>query len=254
MNGTSTNSGVTYYAAPGYNGELVSSQAINNLVLYGIPDPSFQYLPNSTGGDLLYQTDGTAAGTTFNVVIGTPDGTTYIDGDGVSGFSNLTSVDGSLVYTGEAYPEFVGPVSRRGAQQRRQQINTTGMTVFDGNVIFSGVNAAGKTELWELVTNTPAEPFWEQTFNASSSQVFLAASGLEFTGINGAYAGGFEPTDITGLNITNPTAKSITVGQLLVDETVNQIDPGSGDAPAGEGYIVTDTAFDIEITDALRDH
>ena len=120
------------------------------------------------------------------------------------------------------------------------------MTVFDGNVYFSGVNAAGKTELWELVTNTPAEPFWEQTFNASSSQVFLAASGLEFTGINGAYAGGFEPTDITALNITNPTAKSITVGQLLVDETVNQIDPGSGDAPAGEGYIVTDTAFDIK--------
>ncbi len=96
------------------------------------------------------------------------------------------------------------------------------------------------------MTNTPAEPFWEQTFNASSSQVFLAASGLEFTGINGAYAGGFEPTDITALNITNPTAESITVGQLLVDETVNQIDPGSGDAPAGEGYIVTDTAFDIE--------
>ena len=304
VNGTGADSGVTYYAAPGYNGELVSSQAINNLVLYGIPDPSFQYLPNSTGGDLLYQTDGTAAGTTFNVVIGTPDGTTYIDGDGVSGFSNLTSVDGSLVYsgfnagldggydlwvdsafapqtavqitrdgqvyqyattpdadlvsgvydpyptnanpTGEAYPNSLDLFPDAEPNSVGSGFNPTGMTVFDGNVYFSGVNAAGKTELWELVTNTPAEPFWEQTFNASSSQVFLAASGLEFTGINGAYAGGFEPTDITALNITNPTAKSITVGQLLVDETVNQIDPGSGDAPAGEGYIVTDTAFDIE--------
>ena len=312
MNGTGANSGVTYYAAPGYNGELVSSQAINNLVLYGIPDPSFQYLPNSTSNNFVYQTDGTAAGTSFNVVIGTPDGTTYIDGDGVSGFSNLTSVDGSLVYsgfnagldggydlwvdsafapqtavqitrdgqvyqyattpdadfvsgvwiayptnanpTGEAYPNSLdlfpdaepnsvgsGTEPHRHDRLRRQRL-------------FQRRQRRRQTELWELVTNTPAEPFWEQTFNASSSQVFLAASGLEFTGINGAYAGGFEPTDITALNITNPTAESITVGQLLVDETVDQIDPGSGDAPAGEGYIVTDTAFDIESLDALRDH
>ena len=83
----------------------------------------------------------------------------------------------------------------------------------------------------------PCEPFWEQTFNASSSQVFVG-SGLEFTGIYGAYAGGFEPTDITALNITNPTAELITVGQLLVDETVNQIDPEAAHAPAGEDYIV----------------
>ena len=80
VNGTGFKSGVTYYAAPGYNGELVSSQAVDNLILYGIPDPSFQYFPNSTAGSLLYQTDGTAAGTTYNVVIGTPNGTTYIDG------------------------------------------------------------------------------------------------------------------------------------------------------------------------------
>ena len=97
MNGTGADSGVTYYAAPGYNGELVSSQAINNLVLYGIPDPSFQYLPNSTGGDLIYQTDGTAAGTTYSHW--NADGTTYIDGD-VEQLSDLTSVDGSLLYSG----------------------------------------------------------------------------------------------------------------------------------------------------------
>ena len=92
--------------------------------------------------------------------------------------------------TGEAYPNSLDLFPDAEPNSVGSGFDPTGMTVFDGNVYFSGVNAAGKTELWELVTNTPAEPFWEQTFNASSSQVFLAASGLEFTGINGASSGG----------------------------------------------------------------
>ena len=125
--------------------------------------------------------------------------------------------------------------------------NPTDMTVFDGNVYFSAVNAAGKTELWELVPNTPAEPFWEQTFNAGGSQAFLAASGLEFTGINGAYAGGFDPSNITALTIPRTTTLvPITEGQLLVDETLDRTNPGSATAPAGEGFVLTDTALDIE--------
>ena len=39
---------------------------------------------------------------------------------------------------------------------------------------------------------------------------------------------------------------TLSAGQLLEDLTLNQIDPGSVNAPAGDSYVVIDSAFDIE--------
>ena len=50
---------------------------------------------------------------------------------------------------------------------------------------------------------------------------------------------------------------TLSAGQLLEYVTLNEINPGSVDAPASASYVVIDTAFDIEsltaaeITDAL---
>ena len=38
----------------------------------------------------------------------------------------------------------------------------------------------------------------------------------------------------------------ITAGELLIDLSLNQINPGSANAPAGDSYVLVDTAFDIE--------
>ena len=133
--------------------------------------------------------------------------------------------------------------------------NVSDLTTFDGNVYFSGLNAAGQQELWELLPNTgPAgiNPFFTPSQTTATvgglavQGAFLTAGGLEFTGIAGASASGLDPTNITGVYVPRPTAVAITVGQLLVDLAMDEIDPGSGNAPAGDVYAVTDTVFDLE--------
>jgi hypothetical protein len=133
--------------------------------------------------------------------------------------------------------------------------NVSDLTTFDGNVYFSGLNAAGQQELWELLPNTGPEgtnPFFTPSQTTATvgglavQGAFLTAGGLELSGIAGASPSGLDPTNITGVYVPRPTAVAITVGQLLVDLAMDEIDPGSGDAPAGDAYAVTDTAFDLE--------
>ena len=61
--------------------------------------------------------------------------------------------------------------------------------------------------------------------------------------------------NVLGYNLTSaPTSPivlssadiTLSVGQLLEDLTLNAIDPVSVNAPAGDSYVVIDTAFDIE--------
>ena len=140
-----------------------------------------------------------------------------------------------------------------GAQTSGLGLNPSGMTVYNGNVYFNGFGADGQG-LWELETNgfftgggDIAGP------NFEGERVVLAASGFELTGISGANPGGIDPTDITALYDPGPTTIQITVGQLLTDLSLDQINPGTNNAPPGEAYAVVDTAFDIEVTDCGRD-
>ncbi len=127
------------------------------------------------------------------------------------------------------------------------------ITVFDGEAYFSAVNAEGQDQLWLL--NPTGEygggsPFWSigtfvNTFGLAGE--YLNATGEELNGIAGASAAGLDPSNITGLTIPRTvTLVPITEGQLLVDETLDRINPGSATAPAGEGFVLTDTALDIE--------
>ena len=43
-----------------------------------------------------------------------------------------------------------------------------------------------------------------------------------------------------------PTDITISAGQLLMDLTLDEINPGSADPPPGDSYVVVDTAFDLE--------
>jgi T5SS/PEP-CTERM-associated repeat protein/autotransporter passenger strand-loop-strand repeat protein len=288
--GTGAYSNLAYFITGEDGGQLVSDQSIVNLLLYGVPEPT-DYLPNSTYGDgIIYQTDGTSAGTTYATIFGVAPGS--LSAADAAGISDLTSIDGSLLYGGSAvvgagsdlwvdstfapdgpadlvnglydpYPTNENPSGENYPNTSSDLFpdaepssvgsgfNPTDMTVFDGNVYFGGVNAAGETELWELLPNNPEEPFWEQTFDGrtpsiTDTQTFLVASGLELTGIAGADPTGIDPSNIIALNIASPIAVAATVAELLEDEALNQTDPGSGNAPAGEGYVVVDTASDIE--------
>ena len=51
------------------------------------------------------------------------------------------------------------------------------------------------------------------------------------------------PTSPIPLNSSDIT---LSTGQLLMDLTLDEMNPGSVDAPAGSSYVVIDTAFDIE--------
>ena len=73
--------------------------------------------------------------------------------------------------------------------------------------------------------------------------------------------------NVLGYNFTNaPTSPiplpstdiTLSAGQLLEDLTLNEMNPGSVNPPAGDSYVVIDTAFDLEsitaaeITQAIR--
>ena len=68
--------------------------------------------------------------------------------------------------------------------------------------------------------------------------------------------------NVLGYNFTSAPASPIplpsnditlSAGQLLEDLTLDEINPGSADAPAGDSYVVIDTAFDLELIDRARD-
>ena len=73
---------------------------------------------------------------------------------------------------------------------------------------------------------------------------YIAADGLELTGISGASPDGINPNDLTALNIPAATDVAITATQLL--DNLN--DPAANPLPAregSEGYVLMDSAANI---------
>ena len=134
------------------------------------------------------------------------------------------------------------------------------ITVFDGDAYFSAVNAEGQDQLWLLDptgdSGSSGTPFWGIAVNIHTfayGGTFLNATGAELNGVAGASAAGLDPSNLTALTIPRTTTLvPITEGQLLEDETLDRINPGSATAPAGEGFVLTDTALDIELLTAAE--
>ena len=120
-------------------------------------------------------------------------------------------------------------------------LNPQDLTVFDGNIYFNGVDSAGKQVLFELATNNGN--FYGTNL---AGAVSLDVAGAPLSSIAGASVNGLNPTNLTALSVAAPTAVAVTVGGLLNDITLNQIDPTQGAAPAGSAYVISDTAIDIE--------
>ena len=128
------------------------------------------------------------------------------------------------------------------------------ITVFDGDAYFSAVNAEGQDQLWLLDptgdSGSSGTSFWGIAVNIHTfayGGTFLNATGAELNGVAGASAAGLDPSNLTALTIPRTTTLvPITEGQLLEDETLDRINPGSATAPAGEGFVLTDTALDIK--------
>ena len=226
------------------------------------------FYPNYSGGGLDAYDPSTATVSlvdgftpSLNNDVGSPDpidmtsvdGFFVFNGQGVGDNNDLYLSDGvssTLDLNDAAYDNGAGQTVVddvfTGAQTSGLGLNPSGMTVYNGNVYFNGFGADGQG-LWELETNgfftgggDIAGP------NFEGERVVLAASGFELTGISGANPGGIDPTDITALYDPGPTTIQITVGQLLTDLSLDQINPGTNNAPPGEAYAVVDTAFDIE--------
>ena len=173
------------------------------------------------------------------------------------------SVDGALdLNAGAYYPYAIGVLPTpllestdifSGSASNFSSIgfDPTYLTVFDGNVYFNGYNTAGQRELWELQPNpqdgyaspflSPGHPISTSTITATG--LFLTAGGSEF---NYAPSFGLDPTDITALTVNRPISVIITVAQLLADIAANAANASDGYPPSGEGYVVEDTAANIE--------
>lgn len=97
---------------------------------------------------------------------------------------------------------------------------------------------------------------WDQN-GVSGSGSYTADSYND--GSAGGYVNPITPQDITLMNVLGwnlapatgtqpiaPTDIAITFGQLSEDLALNEITPGSADAPPGKNYLISDTPFDIE--------
>ena len=74
------------------------------------------------------------------------------------------------------------------------------------------------------------------------------------TTVNTITAADFTLMNVLGYDLAAPwitlplpsTAIEITVGQMLIDLIMNQIDPGSANPPAGDSYVVVDNLLDVQ--------
>ena len=111
-------------------------------------------------------------------------------------------------------------------------INPTDITAFDGNAYFNGYDSAGDQGLFELqadsetgfigVTLSSSPPLGSAPA-AGGGYAYIAADGLELTGISGASPDGINLNDLTALNIPAATDVAITVTQLL--DNLNDLPP-----------------------------
>ena len=215
--------GGTYYGGPG-SYEIIDGQPTS---IYENGGPDANDITN-VGGVLLFNTETTSG---------------FYD-DYTLGLSTGPGADSPFPYVDLA--SYISGVSANG-------INPTDITAFDGNAYFNGYDSAGDQGLFELqadsetgfigVTLSSSPPLGSAPA-AGGGYAYIAADGLELTGISGASPDGINPNDLTALNIPAATDVAITVTQLL--DNLN--DPAANPLPAregSEGYVLMDSAANI---------
>ena len=97
---------------------------------------------------------------------------------------------------------------------------------------------------WAQNANPPGSGYTPDAYNdGSSSDIDNPLTSTDVTLLN-----------VLGYDLATPTLSQslppadvpITVGEFLTDVSLNEVVPGSSNAPAGEAYFIVDTAFDIE--------
>ena len=97
---------------------------------------------------------------------------------------------------------------------------------------------------WEENADPPGSGYTPDAYNdGSESDIDNPITSNDITLMNVL---GYDLATATPPRTLPATDLPVTAGQLLVDLSLNQINPGSTKAPAGDSYVLVDTAFDVE--------
>lgn len=218
---------VTGTAATGINPTTSNMVAFKGLTYFAGADAS--------GNIGLCSTDGTAKGTTeLAIANGGPngvvpvsltvfDGSLYFGGIDSDGQTGLWKSDGTTAGTAELGVAGAGPGGLSPIALDASDHPNVPMTVFDGNLYFSGVNAAGAYGLWRS-DGTASGTVQVSVPDASEGPLGLLPSDLAVVDLTGTVA-----TSIGGGAPATPTIAASSLGTVAA-ATFAPVTLGSGPA------------------------